>query len=337
MEDKELEQPLVEETNDSTTDAELTEDELLDSIRAEALKLQQPEESQINETAEVTPETKTETETKNEEVLDVTATTPDFVPVPLKSKNLTIEAKSMDELIQLAQQGLNYTQKTQELAKHRPIVDYVSKHNITQEDLHLLADLKSGNADALKSIAKQNGVDMYALDVDGDYKPSEANRMSIPSEVDLVAESIMQDTETATKIQSLNQHIPDDFRNKLASDANMLRLYANDVKSGMAERILPEAVKLKAINPNADFLEIYSHVGMKIAESMKAVAPTVPVVAQPVVAKPNIEIDRTAKQKAMVTGSSSSSTPDEIDIWEDGLSDADLIARIQSAANKLRN
>jgi hypothetical protein len=69
---------------------------------------------------------------------------------------------------------------------------------------------------------------------------------------------------------------------------------------------------------------------------MKAVATTVPVVAQPVVAKPNIEIDRTAKQKAMVTGSSSSSTPDEIDIWEDGLSDAALIARIQNAANKLR-
>ena len=124
MEDKELEQPLVEKTNDSTTDAELTEDELLDSIKAEALKLQQPEESQVNETAEVIPETKTET--KNKEVLDVTATTTDFVPVPLKSKNLTIEAKSMDELIQLAQQGLNYTQKTQELAKHRPIVDYVS-------------------------------------------------------------------------------------------------------------------------------------------------------------------------------------------------------------------
>ena len=331
MEDKELEQPLVEETNDSTTDAELTEDELLDSIRAEALKLQQPEESQVNETAEVIPETKTE------EVLDVTATTTDFVPVPLKSKNLTIEAKSMDELIQLAQQGLNYTQKTQELAKHRPIVDYVSKHNITQEDLHLLADLKSGNADALKSIAKQNGVDMFSLDADVDYKPSEANRMSIPSEVDLVAESIMQDTETATKIQSLNQHIPDDFRSKLATDANMLRLYANDVKSGMAERILPEAVKLKAMNPNADFLEIYSHVGMKIAESMKAVAPTVPVVAPPVVAKPNIEVERTAKQKAMVTGSSSSSAPEEIDIWEDGLSDADLIARIQRAANKIRN
>ena len=331
MEDKELEQPLVEETNDSTTDAELTDDELLDSIRAEALKLQQPEESQVNETAKVIPET------KNEEVLDVTATTTDFVPVPLKSKNLIIEAKSMDELIQLAQQGLNYTQKTQELAKHRPIVDYVSKHNITQEDLHLLADLKSGNADALKSIAKQNGVDMFSLDADVDYKPSEANRMSIPSEVDLVAESIMQDTETATKIQSLNQHIPDDFRSKLASDANMLRLYANDVKSGMAERILPEAVKLKAINPNADFLEIYSHVGMKIAESMKAVATTVPVVAPPVVAKPNIEVERTAKQKAMVTGSSSSSAPEEIDIWEDGLSDADLIARIQRAANKIRN
>ena len=178
---------------------------------------------------------------------------------------------------------------------------------------------------------------MFALDVDVDYKPSEANRMSIPSEVDLVAESIMQDTETATKIQSFNKHIPDDFRSKLASDANMLRLYANDVKSGMAERILPEAVKLKAMNPNADFLEIYSHVGMKIAESMKAVAPTVPVVAPPVVVKPNIEVERTAKQKAMVTGSSSSSAPEEIDIWEDGLSDADLIARIQRAANKIRN
>ena len=93
MEEKELEQPLVEETNDST-DVELTEDELLDSIKAEALKLQQPDESQVDETAEVIPETKTET--KNEEVLDVTATTTDFVPVPLKSKNLTIEAKSMD-------------------------------------------------------------------------------------------------------------------------------------------------------------------------------------------------------------------------------------------------
>ena len=78
MEDKELEQTLVDKTNDST-DVELTEDELLDSIKAEALKLQQPEESPVDETAEVIPEIKTET--KNEEVLDVTPTTTDFVPV----------------------------------------------------------------------------------------------------------------------------------------------------------------------------------------------------------------------------------------------------------------
>ncbi len=330
MENEILEQPIVETTTDSTG-VEQTEAELLDSIRAEALLLQQPIVEEENQTPPVIEETKIETN----KTIDVEPTAVEFTPVQLKSKSLTIEAKSMDELIQLAQQGLNYTQKTQEVAKHRPVIDYVSKHGITQEDLHMLADLKSGNTDAIKSIAKQHNVDLYALDENVDYKPSEANRMTYSSDVDLVAEEIMQDVETATKIQSFNSHLPDDFKSKLASDANMLRLYANDVKSGMAERILPEAVKLKAINPNANFLDIYSHVGMKIAESMKAVAPTVPVVAPPVV-KPNIEVDRTAKQKAMVTGSSSSSTPDSVDIWEDGLSDADLVARIQQAANKLR-
>ena len=123
MDEKELEQLANSANSDSNVEGkELTEDELVESLKAEAQRLQQPEtenndNSPVNDqSTENNPEPNT-TENKELENNKDAKTSQVFTPVKLVSKGLEIDVTSMDELIQLANQGLNYTQKTQTLSK----------------------------------------------------------------------------------------------------------------------------------------------------------------------------------------------------------------------------
>ena len=344
MDEKELEQLANGANSDNNVEGkELTEDELVESLKAEAQMLQQPEtenndNSPVNDqSTENNPEPNT-TENKELENNKDAKTSQVFTPVKLVSKGLEIDVTSMDELIQLANQGLNYTQKTQTLSEHRRTVEYMKQHNISNEDLHLIADLKSGNKEVITALAKTYGVDPYELDMDKQYTPNQSNKMAEYNPVDDVANEILQDVELSTNIKNLMTYVPDSFREKLASSADNLRGFAGDVKSGLAQKIIPEAVKLHALNPSMDFLDAYVHAGQRVLRASQNSAPAQQEVKTEAPAqKSSIEIN-SLKAKAAVTGSSSSgdSNDDDLDIWADGLSDAELVKRIQAKANKIK-
>ena len=164
MDDKDLEQLANgANSNENVEGKELTEDELVESLKAEAQKLQQPETENTDSADVNDPSTENNPEsttTENKELENKTdvKTSQEFTPVKLVSKGLEIDVTSMDELIQLANQGLNYTQKTQTLSEHRRTVEYMKQHGISNEDLHLIADLKSGNKDVITALAKHTGL-----------------------------------------------------------------------------------------------------------------------------------------------------------------------------------
>lgn len=254
-------------------------------------------------------------------------------PIILKDRKLEIPVNNMEELIVLAQKGLNYTQKTQQIATHKHTVDYLGKHNITMQDLEALASLKSGDKQALGHLAKSNKIDLYDIDSEATFNPQETVKYYEPTEVDIVANEILQNEPVAKKITEWvsSEVLPNDFLGLLRSDANALKAFAEDVETGIADRIIPLAMKNYAIN-KGDFLNSYIGAAQYLASQGNQ---------QPVVATKPVVKNATTVDKAKVSISSgkqsSASSDDDLDIYEDGLTDRELMRRIQIQADRLRN
>lgn len=89
---------------------------------------------------------------------------------PLKANGKDIELRSPDELVKLAQQGANYTQKMQALAPHRKILLMLQNNGLLDEaKLNTLIDLDKKNPEAIKQLMLDAGIN--PLDLDPELKP----------------------------------------------------------------------------------------------------------------------------------------------------------------------
>jgi len=334
-----LEQTTQEEVVSSDNiEVELSEEQLIESIKSQAESFKNSEETveepkeekeQQEEATDSTPEEQTE-ESNNE---DEDLSKPFKKPIQLKDRDMLIDIKNMDELIQLANKGLNYTRKMQSISPKRKTLEYIDSKGISEDDLHLLADIKTGNKEAITSIAKRHNIDLYSLDADVEYVPNAQNKVPVYSEVEEIASEILSNDTLANTFKRMVQYTPDDFKAKLGTDPAILRGFATDVERGIAEKVLPEAIKITSINPNISFLDAY---GMAYGEIYKQPAQSMPQ-------KPQIEVKKqdmtVARAKAGIASKSQSNAPknnSEVDIWEDGLSEGELMARIQNLANKYK-
>jgi len=94
----------------------------------------------------------------------------------------------------------------------------------------------------------------------------------------MVAEEIKADPEHAQHFQRVAQTLPDDFVDKVASDAMLLKHFSDHVKSGLAEKVIPEAVKSQMLY-GGDFFSHYSRIGeTMLAEDNKPQETTKPVI-----------------------------------------------------------
>jgi cell fate (sporulation/competence/biofilm development) regulator YlbF (YheA/YmcA/DUF963 family) len=93
---------------------------------------------------------------------------------PIKGGGTTIQVKSPEEAIALMQKGLDYTRKTQELAKDRKYILMLSQAGLLNEDKldHLIA-ISKGDKTALARFLKDSKIDPIEIDTkEGDnYKP----------------------------------------------------------------------------------------------------------------------------------------------------------------------
>lgn len=207
------------------------------------------------------------------------------------------------------------------------------------DDLQKLAEIKSGSKEALASIARESKIDVWDVDTDSEYNPNPEFQYNEPREVDAVAMEIMADDTWAKNVSSISAHVPDSFKEILATDARALRAFAEDVKNGVAQQLVPEALKLNAMNPNMDFIQAYITAGNNIFSNGANQAPQTQAPAQPAQQQRQTpKVDTANRAKAGSPRSSSSGKASaEIDVWEDGLSESELVARIQRLADQARN
>jgi hypothetical protein len=237
-------------------------------------------------------------------------------PVKIKSKNLEIEVNDPKELVELAHKGFDYFKKTQELAKWRNDIKIIEEGGLSREELMLLKDIKSGNKEAVAKMMEVYGIDPLEVE------PEKANayqQTQIPEtnyEVDSIIEEIQSEPEHAAHFSRVAQAVPDDFLNEVASDPIKLRHFNDHVKRGIADKVIPEALKAQMMY-GGSFMEHYTRIGQQIMAS----APSTPEPRREVQQQPQLSNrEKELRKKATATRGGSkpkrSFLKDAESIWE---------------------
>jgi len=111
---------------------------------------------------------------------------------PLKAIGKEIPVDNLDDLRTLAQQGLDYTKKMQNIAPIRRQAKILKNNSIDEARLNYLIDLSNGNPEAIKQLVKDNKIDPMEMDLEkeSEYKPETYNVTDAEVKLDEVIESI---------------------------------------------------------------------------------------------------------------------------------------------------
>jgi hypothetical protein len=171
------------------------------------------------------------------------------------------------------------------------------------------------------------------VDTDSKYTVSDNARYVEVSDVDKVAFELSQNPELYGKVRTALTYVPQDFANQVVTNAELLTALRDDIASGIADRIIPEAVKRHAIY-GGDFVRHYAQID---AELQQAALQTQQASNKPTIAAtPSADADPVSKAKAGIQTSTSGSEAESDDIWEPGISEAELLRRVQREANKMK-
>ena len=263
-EEVELEDEEDTEENHSD-DAETGEEEVTDEST----------EPTTNESDEQDEAEETETDTVDEST-DAKAEETTVVP---KDKTFIVKADGLDyefteaEMTTMASRGMNYTKKSQAMAKHRPAISVIESEGITVEDLNLLTEMKKGNAEAFTSMAKQSKIDVLDLDTDNEkqYTPKNYGKSETELNIEEVTAQISQDKEYVITQDVIGRQWDDASKDAMIDEPQLIGLLHDDVKSGVYDSVAPMATKLKLFGSgNKSDIEYYKEAGQMYYADLRA-------------------------------------------------------------------
>jgi len=169
-----------------------------------------------------------------------------------------------EEASELVSKGIDYTQKTQELAQWRRLIE--NTKDIPESDINALKALKDGNKDALLQLAKEYNVDLY--DLDAEKEPEVPNYLEqgnqpVQEELQRISQRIEADTNTRPKVEQVLDILPQEFKEQMAVNPKLLEGLYLDVKQGVTDNILNEALKSYYVS-GGDFLNHYQGAYQKV-------------------------------------------------------------------------
>ena len=215
---------------------------------------------------------------------------------PIKANGKEIQLKSHAELIQLAQQGANYTRKMQDIAPHRKTLLMLENNGIDQEQLSFLIDLKKKDPAAIQKFLKESEINPLDIDVEAEslYKPG--NHRVTDEEANF--RTAIDDASTSETgrvvLQAINGTWDQASKELLFSQPGIIETMIQQQEAGFYERIAGEVDRrrvLGQIPSGMNFLQAYKTVGdqmvaagqlQDLVEKQVPSVQTPPVAAAPV-------------------------------------------------------
>ncbi len=189
----------------------------------------------------------------------------DFEPIEVNINGQLITLDSLDEVKSYMKNNNSTKPQRQRKSENDRIVEQGA---LTKEDLALFIDAKNGDPAAIAKIAKQSKIDIYDMDENlaDTYQPKFSPHEI--SEIDEVAEDIMSDEKLYGDFKDVISSAPQDFVATISTDAKALKNFAAHVESGLAQKVIPMAMKAKMLE-GGDFLSHYARIGREVAEEGK--------------------------------------------------------------------
>jgi len=226
----------------------------------------EPESDEVSE-SEATPETNSDEVNESEENPEQPATDSQGThTIKWNGKDVAV---STEELIAMAQQGFDYTYKSQNLAQEK---------RQFQSELSLLERVRGGDKEALAQLSKQSGIDpLELLDINvdeieqGNATPAQP---FVSPQVKELMDVVRQDSGLYQQMQQVEDVLPRSVINVMAQDADTFYSIVNEVRSGDAEIVLPEVQKQIALLPEMDRMivmnnpEQYKNLYLNVKQSM---------------------------------------------------------------------
>lgn len=183
----------------------------------------------------------------------------EFEPIEFEYSGHKIKVESQDELIAMlrksAELQTNFKPKTkEELA--------LEQAGISAEDIALYIDAKNGDKNALAKIATLGKIDL--LDVSEEDATAYTKKFNIvePNDAEIVAQSIVNDKQLFETFTRVTSGLPKHFIQAVTSNGKDLATFKEQIQSGLAQEIIPQALKLTY--QGVDFIDAYVRVGTKI-------------------------------------------------------------------------
>lgn len=183
----------------------------------------------------------------------------EFEPIEFEYSGHKIKVESQDELMAMlrksAELQTNFKPKTkEELA--------LEQAGISAEDIALYIDAKNGDKNALAKIATLGKIDL--LDVSEEDATAYTKKFDIvePNDAEIVAQSIVNDKQLFETFTRVTSGLPKHFIQAVTSNGKDLATFKEQIQSGLAQEIIPQALKLTY--QGVDFIDAYVRVGTKI-------------------------------------------------------------------------
>lgn len=222
---------------------------------------------------------------------------------PFKANGREIQITKPEDMISLAQKGLNYVKNMTELKPIKQLNALLNQHGITQEDLGLLIELKQKKPEAIAKIVKDSGVDIYGLDVDeaDKYVPNAPQAPHINEALEATLEELKVSSPVFNQtIQVVGNQWDDSSRNKIAEHPQLLRIIDAQMADGTFAKIDSVVQYERALGRLVGLsdLEAYVEVERRLQQVGSQPTPVVVASQQPVETRQQQQVNNQRKSAA---------------------------------------
>jgi len=286
---EEQEQVETTETAEDTTEQPITDSsDISDDENTDDETKEDPKE---DDKVDADPDESTEDGKSTEEETEVKDSKDDLLAEYLNSTS-TIKAigkefaftnkEKLESFDKVYKQAMDYTRKTQAVAKHRKRISAMEELGMTDEQFNTMIDVAKGNKDAITSVIKQAGID--ALDIDTEqelnYTPNHHGKSDKELEID-DAFGAIKGTPTGDRTTNvLGAEWDDRSRDQIVEGLTLpngakmgtqevIENLHYDMENGIYDEVAPEMLKLKQLDgAKKSDLDYYVEAGIQRLERM---------------------------------------------------------------------
>lgn len=241
-------------SSDDMVEVDSFEDDVVDDTEqpddVDSDELDQGEEENTDNTEDEPEDPDGDDEDNSEDVKEVATEAPKKYTYKANGQEFEFtEEEIKNQFGKVFGQAMNYTQKMQELKPWRTTISALKDNNISHDDVNLMIDVLKGDKDAIAQVIKKAGIDALELDIDNSkYSPREYGRSEKELEIDEVLGTISKDPEYKITQHVVTSQWDARSRSAMAENPEMLNGLHIDVKSGVFDKVMPMAMKMKVLD-----------------------------------------------------------------------------------------